>query len=1522
MNIFTRPYFLLYAIVLLMLAGPVYGQTPVAHFSASDTVGCAPNMVVSFTNTSTGTTAGTTYSWDLGNGNTSTLQNPGATYSPTNPNAPTYYNVTLTVTNPNGQTSTFTLQLTAYMSPTVSFTAADTAGCSPFTTTFTSNILWNAPGSGTYQWVFSNGGTSTSANPTYTFQPAGYYGVVLKATNGAGCQTTLQVPQYIHARPQPVPSYLANPTGICNAPGSAVFTNTSTGSGPFTTSWDFGDGGTGSGSPTPHTYTNNGNYTINMIVTDVYGCKDTINTPNGMVVAPLQADFTAHPEACVGEHLDFINTTTPSATSYRWDFGDGTQPVTATNPNHTYYTAGTYNVQLIANNNGCADTVYHTVVVHPKPTIAFNYLPNIPCPPPSTIQFNNTTTNAVSYTWYFGDGVGTSTFGNPSYTYTNPGYFDITLVAVSAFGCKDSVVKPAYVAIDGFNINMQGNFAGCIPLTVNFSVSATSYPSPIVGYNWNFGDGSPNSTLAAPAHIYTAYGTYTVTLTLTAANGCTKVLTQLIRAGTPPTANFVAQPLVACVNEVVHFTDSSLNVSNWYWNFGDNNISSAPSPDHQYSLPGTYTVMLKVLNNGCPDSMIRTNYIKVNFPKALAQRTYNCNSPLNVSFHNNSLDYNGWTWYFGDGTSTSTVLHPVHTYPATGSYTAMLVCWNDTTGCHDTAVISVNVIQLVPTFAANDTAICRDGSVNFTSAVSGGTVVAYDWSVDGLTFLDTTANFQFVFHITGYHSVSLTVHDNNNCTTTLTKTNYIIVGWPTPVFSASPQTVCAPGTVLFTDQTSVVPGTTIVTRIWDLGFGPQPNNPNLTTTQSYTAAGSYSVKLVLTDNIGCTDSVLAADYIKVRKPVANFSATATTSCPGRPITFLNNSQGASLDYTWYFGDGTTSTATSPQHSYSQTGTYTVKLVIHDGVAGCKDSITKVDYITIVNKPTAGFTLSDTFKICSPLVVSTSNSSAGATSYLWQFGDGGTSPFATPTHVYQPGIFNVLLIATNQYGCSDTAKSRVRVLGYAGELSYSPLSGCAPLTVNFTALEHNVPGFVYDFADGTILATTSLTATHTYLHAGPYVPALIMTDNAGCSATSMGLDTIKADGVYGGFTYSPYPACDKGTLQFLDTSRAAYSTISTRYWIFHDGQTSTAANPSHSYPGTGTYNITLIHNTTTGCRDTLDTSVTFYPLPVIDAGPDTTICVGDAAILNPSGGTSYIWTPIATLSCDSCTHPLASPTAPTLYTVKGTDVHGCSSTDTVHVYTKTKVDALVGNGGEICESDTFRLSVTGAGQYLWLPPYGLNDNTIQNPLASPDTTVRYMVVSSQGSCIADTGYVTVTVHPRPHVNAGPDQTIIAGNTTQLNALGNSIVKYAWTPAVTLSCSDCQDPEATPVGTTVYTVKAYTDYGCTDSDDVRINVICQQSQLYIPNTFTPNQDGQNDRFYPRGKGIRIIKSFKIYNRWGEVIFEKSSIDVNDFNNGWDGTYKGKTLPPDVFVYTIDGTCDTGEEFSWQGDISLIR
>jgi gliding motility-associated-like protein len=249
-------------------------------------------------------------------------------------------------------------------------------------------------------------------------------------------------------------------------------------------------------------------------------------------------------------------------------------------------------------------------------------------------------------------------------------------------------------------------------------------------------------------------------------------------------------------------------------------------------------------------------------------------------------------------------------------------------------------------------------------------------------------------------------------------------------------------------------------------------------------------------------------------------------------------------------------------------------------------------------------------------------------------------------------------------------------------------------------------------------------------------------------------------------------------------------------------------------------------------------------------------------------------------------------------------------------------STVGDGGQICDDSTFQLMASGAHRYEWKPVETLDNSEIANPVASPHVTTIYTVTAWEGSCPPDSHKVEVIVWPKPVINAGSDETIIGGGSVMLNATGSNTQQYIWSPAGSLSCEFCSNPTATPPATTEYVVTAISGRGCKASDSVIVNVICDQSQVFVPNLFSPNGDGQNDLFYPRGVGLKLVKSFRIYNRWGELLYEQRGIGLNDENKGWNGTYKGAELAPDVFVYAIEGECESGEEISWKGDITLIR
>lgn len=1522
MYTFTRKL-LLITLAVFFCCLSAWGQT--ANFTANNVTGCAP-LVVQFTSTATGTNASTTYSWNLGNSVTSVLQNPSTTYS--NPGT---YSVTLTVSNGPGSsnTKTVTNYITVKPSPTVNFTASPLAACPGTTVQFTNTSALNATGNGTFLWNFGDGQTSSLENPTHYFGTPGYYNITLQVTNSAGCTKTKVDSGYIHIYDLPTVDFTGN-TNFCNPPAAATITATPAGTGPYTYAWTYGDGGNGTGNPTTHTYTANGNFDVKVIVTDGHGCKDTLSKPSFIHVSTIQAAFTGPTGSCVKDTVHFINTSTPPPVSATWSYGDGGTS-TGIDGDHVYTTAGTYTVKMVASSGSCTDSVIHTITVHPAPTPNFSFSPTLPCPAPATVSFTNTSSGAGTYAWTFGDG-GSGSAANPTHNYTNNYVYPVTLTTTSAFGCKDSVTKDVGI-YDLFVDIYASKASGCAPLPVNFIPfpkthtvpplynSTTTYPGTATSYTWDFGDGTGTSTQTNPSHTFQNPGTYQVKVTVVTANGCTHTDSMAIETGPHPTANFTATPTTTCLHDAVHFTNLSQNATIYQWVFGDGGVSTVTSPDYPFSQPGVWDVTLYAYNNGCVDSMVKHNFITALAPKAVPKIIYNCDTPTKVSFADSSIGDSTWLWKFGDGT-TSTVKNVDHIYPGYGSYTGQLITHNTTTGCSDTAQFTINLLNLQPNFTAADTAICKGDTAYFT-ATNIANLGAFGWTVTPSNiFLDTLPNFKFKYQDTGIYKIIFRASDGHGCIHTVTKNAYIHVSHPYVNFGGTPPVGCTPLVVQFHDSTKDIAGSYYTN--WKWSFGDNTSATLTTggnTSHTYNNPGVYDIKLIVTDNVGCTDSFTRPAYIEARHPHADFTASKTGPCIGETITFYNNATSpTTLTSSWDFGDNTTSNATNPTHAYTATGVFTVRLIVTDPT-GCKDTLIRSNYIS-VTKPHAAFSMSDSVAICPPLNVQFTNASTGAIGYNWDFGNGSNSTVPNPANFFNTaGQYTVTLVAVDGQGCRDTARDSVRVLGYAGALTYTPLAGCMPLTVAFTANITNVPSLIWDFSDGVTATATGATTTHTYTTMGAYVPKLIISDGNGCLTSSLGLDTIKVDGVIGNFTYQ-HPACLHSPVTLQDSSYSPFSAINNWIWTFNNGQTSGGQTTTHTYDTIGTYPVTLIAINSQGCRDTVEKDITVIGLPPISAGPDTVICLGDMATLQPAGGVSYTWVPSPTLSCTNCTNPQANPSTPTAYYVIGTGTNGCKNTDTVMVSLKTKTVGATGPDGAICDGASYQLQAIGGQRYQWSPAATLDNSQSKTPKASPVTNTQYMLITWEGSCIPDTDYVNVVVHPKPVVDAGADQQIVAGNSAILHGNGSGIRHYVWSPPESLSCDSCANPTASPKLTTTYTLLGYSDFGCVDSDMVTVHILCDQSQVFIPNSFTPNGDGHNDYFYPRGKGLDRINSFRIFNRWGEMVYERTSFDLNDKSTGWDGTFNGKELHADVFVYTIEGVCDNGESISWKGDVTLIR
>ncbi len=1511
------------ALVCLFFLSVVAASGQTANFIADYTAGCAP-LVVNFTNTSTGAT---TYLWDLGNTTTTTVVNPSTTYI-----TPGTYTVKLTAYNGTAS-SVRTLVITVHPRPTVSFTANMTTVCPGVPVTFTSTSSSGVPGPMSYIWNFGDGSNGSGSPVAHAYGAAGLYNVTLYVTNAQGCSNSATNSSFINVYPKPHANFGGAPPNSCSVPHTVNFTNTSSGSGPFTFAWQFGDGGISALGTPSHTYTGVGSYNVTLQVTDANGCTDVLVRPSYINVAPVNASMAGPTTGCIASTLTFSSTSGATAPA-SWDFGDGSTAtgITAT---HAYTTAGTYPVRLIVNNGICSDTVIQIVTISPSPLVNYLITPTPSCPAPVTRTFSAFATAGSTATWNFGDGT-TGTGTNITHTYTTNGIFPIRLQVVSPAGCRDSVTRIDTIYDLTATIVDTPN-KGCKPLTVHFGLNATTtvptgiphaYPYAISSYTWNYGDGSPTSTAPAPTHVYTAVGVYTVSCTIVTANGCTAVDTAVVYVGEPPVVSFTATPTHVCAHQSVTFTSvhtGSVTVYTWNFDDGTTSTDSVGTTSHGYGVPGVYSPTLTAYYNGCPSAPYVFHSIVVDSPTANFTVAYTCSPPTQANFTNLSLGATTWLWQFGDGATNSTTWSPSHVYPGFTTYTVTLTTYNAGSGCRDTMKRAVDFRRSIFNFTANDTTVCKYDQVTFTPTVTAGTATGFSWWDNG-AFMGSSAlttPFTYQFLTTGWHTIMAIMTNSRGCFDTVIKTSYVLVARPAGNFTAAPTTVCAYDPVTFTDASTAVPvpGSVITGYTWQFGDGATSTGAIPVTTHTYTAAGVYAVTEVVADNIGCRDTVVRPAYIQITKPTAGFSSANTHPCINVPVLFVNTSAGA-VSYTWFFGDGSTSATAAPAHAYSASGTYTVRLVAVDA-SGCRDTLTRPAYITVTG-PTAAFTMTDSVSVCPPLLDTFINlSSGGATTYQWAFGDGNVSSLVSPNNMYiTEGSYTVTLVAIDVLGCRDTAYRQVHIYGSAGTFSYAPLSGCAPHLVNFTASVVNIPSIIWDFADGTISAPSSATTTtHVYTLPGAYVPRLVLSDGTGCQTSSPGIDTIKVNDVFLGFKV-PLGMCEFQNFTFTDTSWSYWSTMNSWYWNFN-GITSTEQSPTFYAGAAGIYTVMMTATDGWGCTDTLRQNIEIYAPPVISAGADTIVCFGDNATLLATGANTYVWADGATLSCTACNPTLANPpSAPTTYTVIGTDIHGCKDTASTRVFHRFKTISGAYGEGEICTGTTLQLHDTGATKFTWYPPQWLSDPTSGSPVTTPLGSVTYTVVAQLAGCIPDTNVLTITVHPTPSVDAGPDQTLPAGSVATLEARATNATKYSWADGATLDCTNCAETHASPEVTTTYTVTVSNNFGCTASDSVTIFMYCSDNQVYLPNSFTPNGDGHNDLFYPRGSAVKNIKSFRIYNRWGELLFSRSNFPLNDITNAWDGSYEGMAPRPDVYVYIVEGICGNGKPMFIKGDVTIIR
>ncbi len=1494
-------------------------------------------------------TSGVTYSWTGPNGFTSTQQNPAV-------NTPGTYVLT-TLSALNGCTSSASATVGSNTtSPSVS-ASGGTISC----TSSSTNLTASSPVTGgTFTW-FGSGNVQVGTGSTYAATTPGTYTVVVTdPSNGCTGTATAQA-----ATDSNVPNVSVNNAEITCLNASVTLTGSSTTPG-VTTAW------TGySGNPiivnTP------GNYTF------------TVTAPNGCtaVGTAVVADDTAPPNvsatggtlSCLASNLQIVgNSTTPGVT-WSWSApgyaGSTMQNPTVTDPN-------TYTLVVTNPSNGCTASATAIVNADTNAPTASSTTGTLTCTSTSvTLNGSATGPSPISTYVWTGPGIATTASGQ-NYTASQPGVF--TLTVTSQNGCTDAV--SVTVGSNTTPPQASANTSGVIGCTVtSVDLSATTNATAAT-YSWSGGLGSSSTVTTSTPGNYTVTVTNTAngctstssvtvasivenpilsiatvpqltctntsstinltatfasqglqvdtyawsnnnstedinvttpgiyTVTVTANNGCTSTATASVSQN-------ITQPNVSTQNGTLSCSATSLNLTGtsttpgvtWLWSGPSITPANATQQNPTISAAGNYVLVVTNPANGCTNSATAIISPDNNAPTGTitASATLLTCAVTSANLTISSPTATQYVWGLQGGSPISGATSTTLTVTNPGTYQVTITAPN---GC--TAVVPQLIDQniVAPTATTtNDTLDCITGAGVLTVTTSTPNP-AYLWSGPG--GVTGTASSLPVTN-PGNYTVVVT-NQVNGCSATFGA--QVIPNQNAPNVSAT-----GAGTLTCTvlslplTGSSTTPG---VTGSWTLPNGSTNPASNITAT----VPGDYLYTVTAPN--GCLASATVAVAQNITPP-ANLAATGQTlTCTNPTLPVSVSTSTSPVTYVWSGPNGFTSTQQSP--GVSVPGTYTVTVT---GVANGCAATASTTVVSNQNNPNLSVSTNFPTLTCTN-PVATLNGQSTTPGVTWQWnGPGLNSTLEDPT-TNQAGTYTVVITAPNGCTTSGTISIAVDQNPPANpNATVSALITCQQPTVTLTG-SSSTPGVTYSWTFNGIAIPGNQTAT--VGQTGIYT--LIVTGPNGCTSTST--VQVSDDGSIPNVSL---------TGQLLTCILTSFNpTISctncpsnmTWLWTGPGGFTSTQREPTITVPG----NYVLVAtNPTNGCtrqvsllvnQNIVTPSVSIANPPLLDCNTDQVPLI---ATVSGNSTYTYAWSTADGSIVSGGNTSTAIAGLAGIYNLVVTDTqNGCTSQDSesvevdgnipqaaaaqvndVKCFGDTNGSILMGNITGGAAPYLFSLNgqpFTTAGTFTFLPP-GQHEVTIQDANGC-EITATYTINEPEELSIYIGNDTTIRLGEYIDVNLD--------NLAQYVSDPTRADTFTYTPLnfEAIFCDTCLVKYSTR-----YTITVIDSNGCTATDDRLIKVDRTRSVI-IPNVFKPGSGRGNDIFTLFGGiDVELVKSFRIYDRWGEEVFSRFNFEIDDnFQNGWDGKFRGKDAAPAVYLYVIDVLFKDGESELYKGDCAIVR
>ena len=1082
-----------------------------------------------------------------------------------------------------------------------------------------------------------------------------------------------------------------------------------------------------------------------------------------------------------------------------------------------------------------------------------------------------------------------------------PGTFTYNLISVqesSSVTCIQNQTGSAVVTVHPkptASFTTVGPY--CSQLAVTFTPSFGITPTgSVVSWVWDYGDGAgpqvrPNGN---PFTVtYPTAGIKNVTFKTISDNGCeSNVFPMQVTINSKPNAGFI-NPASCLADAQAQFTDTSSVVGGtivyWAWDFGDGSPIFAgtgatyQNPSHAYAAVGQKTVTLIVTtNSGCKDTVVQQFFINGEVTKAqfTTLNPTNLCSNRPVQIQENSVinvgglirtdiywDYVGAPTVFDQDNNPTPNKIYTHNYPNLQTdqvYSIRYFAYSGFNGvCQKDTIINITVrASPVAQFISVPDVCLNGGTVVLNQGSASGGIGVY--LGPGVTFSGGVYTFNPL--ATGVvlgtnNSVVYTVTSPAGCDSA--KVQQIKVLAPPVVNTFAPVgNTCNTRSIIFHNTYTNGDGT-VIKWIYDwMDSSPiQTMTTSADVTHVYTTSGPHTATLTLETGYGCRNIPFLATFTVNPLPIPTYTYSNSVCLPAATVVFTNTTGNqAENNYVWSFELPSTSAAntstlpTGPSHTYTTQGPFNTNLVATNIVTGCTDTSATIVINSNTIHPAPMLQFSTLADRClnngtvsfAPFASETSGIPGGPGIFT------STIPGAiTANGLFNPlvagaGIHTITYTWTSSFNCPASITQTVKVLDAPVVNTFTTMGNrCETNSIIFqntvTQGAGSINTWIYDWGDNSPLttATNGNDITHTYAVAGTYPATLYVVTDGGCkSAPAFPLSVVVNPLPRPNFTYTDTTCLPQAKVIFVNT------TPNISDWTY---------NWNFDFPSTNPADLS------TQTQFPSHTYTTFGPHTVKLTALGLTGCTKDTTKLI----TSIHKAPLASFN-------ISKPT--------------------------------------ICVNQTLTVtnnSTTPDGTITsWLWNYGDNTGTVQGQVQPPHTytapgtdSIRLTITNSFGC--KDDSVRAVIIYPYPVVDAGPDQFVLEGGSTvlQATATGN-LLTYSWTastPLTYLNRTDIVQPVSTPVTDVTYKLTVTAQGGCPAFDSVFVKVLKLPA---IPNTFTPNNDGIHDFW-----DIKYLNSYpqnkvQIFTRQGKLVFESKG-----YVKPWDGNMNGKSLPVDTYYYIIE-------------------